>query len=45
MHRVLGRRARTDQYLVGWTRDFITVLAPPAAVPANAPPVNSRLRP
>jgi len=45
MHRVLGRRARTDQYLVGWTRDFITVLAPSAAAPASTPPDTSRLRP
>jgi hypothetical protein len=42
---VPGQNRPADQYLVGWTRDFITVLAPPAAVPATAPPVNSRLRP
>jgi hypothetical protein len=41
---VPGQNRPADQYLVGWTRDFITVLASPAAAPAAAPPVNSRLR-
>jgi hypothetical protein len=27
---VPGQHRPADQYLIGWTRDFITVLAPPA---------------
>jgi hypothetical protein len=37
---VPGQNRPAGQYLVGWTRDFITVLAPAA----TAPPVTSRLR-
>jgi hypothetical protein len=33
------------QYLMGWTRDFITVLASSAANQATAPAINLRLRP
>ncbi len=42
---VPGQNRPADQYLVGWTRDFITVLAPPAAAQATAPAINLRLRP
>lgn len=42
---VPGQNRPADQYLVGWTRDFITVLAPAAGPQAGAPPVSSRLRP
>lgn len=42
---VPGQYRPADQYLVGWTRDFITVLAPPAWGQGIAPAVNSRLRP
>ena len=42
---VPGQNRSADQYLVGWTRDFITVLAPLAASPSTAPPVRLRLRP
>jgi hypothetical protein len=41
---VPGQNRPADQYLAGWTRDFITVLAPTAGPPAT-PPVNRRLRP
>ncbi len=39
---VPGQNRPADQYLVGWTRDFITVLAGPQA---STLPINSRLRP
>jgi hypothetical protein len=42
---VPGQNHPADQYLVGWTRDFITVLASSAADQATAPAVNLRLRP
>jgi hypothetical protein len=42
---VPGQYRPADQYLVGWTRDFITVLAPPARRRATTPAVSSRLRP
>jgi len=42
---VPGRNRPADQYLVGWTRDLITVLAPSARPQATAPAVSSRLRP
>ena len=32
---VPGQSRPADQYLVGWTRDFITVLAPPVALVAG----------
>jgi hypothetical protein len=41
---VPGQNRPADQYLVGWTRDFITVLAPSAGQQATPPPVNRRLR-
>jgi hypothetical protein len=41
---VPGQNRPADQYLVGWTRDFITVLAPSAGRPAT-PPVSRRFRP
>jgi hypothetical protein len=41
---VPGQNRPADQYLVGWTRDFITVLAPAGPQP-SAPAVSSRLRP
>jgi hypothetical protein len=41
---VPGQNRPADQYLAGWTRDFITVLAPTAGPPAK-PPVNRRFRP
>ncbi len=37
-----GQNRPADQYLVGWARDFITVLAGPQAA---ALPANGRLRP
>ena len=42
---VPGQNHPADQYLVGWTRDFITVLASAAADQATAPAINLRLRP
>jgi hypothetical protein len=42
---VPGQNRPADQYLVGWTRDFIAVLAPPGASQATAPPIRWRLRP
>jgi Phosphodiester glycosidase len=39
-----GQYRPADQYLVGWTRDFVTVLAAPASPPAAAPNL-SRFRP
>jgi hypothetical protein len=42
---VPGQNRPADQYLVGWTRDFITVLAPAAKPQPTAPAINSRLRP
>ena len=42
---VPGQNRPADQYLVGWTRDFITVLAPSARPQATAPAINLRLRP
>ena len=41
---VPGQYRPADQYLVGWTRDFFTVLASPASPPA-APPRSARIRP
>ena len=38
-----GQARPADQYLVGWTRDFFTVLAAPASSPA-ASPFPTRLR-
>ncbi len=35
---VPGQYRPADQYLAGWTRDFITVLAPPAPAGATTPP-------
>jgi hypothetical protein len=37
-----GQNRPADQFLVGWARDFIAVLAPAAAAP---PPPSSRVRP
>ena len=42
---VPGQNRPADQYLAGWTRDFITVLAPPAGPQPTASPINSWLRP
>ncbi|MFZ0231042.1 MAG: hypothetical protein WAL41_29790 [Mycobacterium sp.] len=42
---VPGQNRPADQYLVGWIRNFITVLAPSARPQATAPAVSSRLRP
>jgi hypothetical protein len=42
---VPGQARPADQYLVGWTRDFIAVLAPPAGSQATAPPIRRWLRP
>jgi hypothetical protein len=42
---VPGQYRPADQYLAGWTRDFITVLAPPAAAQPTAPPATWRLQP
>jgi hypothetical protein len=42
---VPGQNRPADQYLVGWTRDFITVLAPAGKPQATAPAINPRLRP
>ena len=42
---VPGQNRPADQYLVGWTRDFITVVASSAAGQATAPAINLRLRP
>jgi hypothetical protein len=39
-----GQDRPAGQYLTGWTRDFFTVLAPPAS-PAGPPPSYARLRP
>jgi hypothetical protein len=39
-----GQDRPADQYLVGWTRDFFTVVAPPAGSPAVRPP-QTNLRP
>jgi hypothetical protein len=39
-----GQDRPAGQYLAGWTRDFFTVLAPPAS-PAGPPPSYARLRP
>jgi hypothetical protein len=41
---VPGQNRPADQYLAGWDRDFITVLASPAAAQPAAPPVIPRLR-
>ena len=41
---VTGQYRPADQYLYGWTRDFITVLAPPVTAPLVRPDL-SRLRP
>ena len=42
---VPGQNRPADQYLAGWTRDFITVLAPSAMPQPTAPPISWRLRP
>ena len=42
---VPGQNRPADQYLVGWTRDSITVLAPSARPQATAPAINLRLWP
>jgi hypothetical protein len=42
---VPGQNRSADQYLAGWTRDFVTVLAPSAMPKPTAPPINLRLRP
>ena len=39
-----GQYRPSGQYLAGWTRDFLTVLAPPAG-PVGNPPHDARLRP
>ena len=39
-----GQYRPSSQYLAGWTRDFVTVLAPPASSPGTPPP-SARLRP
>jgi hypothetical protein len=41
---VPGQYRPANQYLVGWTRDFFTVLASPVSPPA-APPRSARIRP
>jgi hypothetical protein len=41
---VPGQFRPSDQYLAGWTRDFFTVLAPPASRPVT-PPLSARIRP
>ena len=41
---VPGQFRPSDQYLAGWTRDFFTVLAPPASPPVTPPP-SARIRP
>ena len=41
---VSGQFRPSDQYLAGWTRDFFTVLAPPASRPGTPPP-SARIRP
>ncbi len=42
---VYGQYRSADQYLVGWSRDFITVLAPSTGSPAATPVDLQRLRP
>ena len=39
-----GQYRPSGQYLAGWTRDFFTVLAPPAST-AGTPPPSARIRP
>ena len=39
-----GQYRPPGQYLAGWTRDFVTILAPPASSPGIPPPA-ARLRP
>ncbi len=41
---VPGQYRPADQYLAGWTRDFVTVLAPPPPAAATTPPT-PRIRP
>jgi hypothetical protein len=41
---VPGQFRSADQYLAGWTRDFVTVLAAPATAPAG-PALVTRIRP
>jgi hypothetical protein len=36
-----GQYRPSDQYLAGWTRDFFTVLAPPASPPGTPPPLSA----
>jgi hypothetical protein len=40
---VPGQNRPADQYLMGWARDFITVLAPATPPQVTAPPANPRL--
>jgi hypothetical protein len=40
-----GQNRPADQYLLGWARDFITVLAPTAGPQTTALPVSRRLQP
>jgi hypothetical protein len=42
---VYGQYRPADQYLAGWSRDFITVLAPSTGSPTAAPVDLQRLRP
>jgi len=42
---VPGQVRPADQYLAGWTRDFITVLAPLAGPPATLPVTRHRAKP
>jgi Phosphodiester glycosidase len=42
---VPGQDRPADQYLVGWARDFITVLGPPAGPQLTGPANTARLRP
>jgi hypothetical protein len=42
---VPGQNRPADQYLLGWTRDFITALAPPAAPQATALPITRQMQP
>jgi len=42
---VPGQVRPADQYLAGWTRDFITVLAPLAGAPATLPVTRHRAKP
>ena len=41
---VTGQYRPADQYLYGWSRDFLTVLAPPVPAPSTGPDL-ARIRP